>query len=177
MLTQPSSSMASPGQPTSISIVAVTGGAAKSITVGTRRTDTGPVYSPDARRLPIAPWPGRFESDRYRISLYDRASGKTARDEAWIVRPVRSNGRRMARRCGRRSDQLAKDLSSGCDDGQSQAIVSDHYNSGATYVPLRRKRHPSNRVCARFANGPSRNLRCESNGSDVNGSRTSTTSG
>jgi dipeptidyl aminopeptidase/acylaminoacyl peptidase len=59
-------------------VVPVRGGSAKSITSENKATDTGPVYSPDGKTIAYRSMarPG-FESDRYRIKLYERASGKT----------------------------------------------------------------------------------------------------
>jgi Tol biopolymer transport system component len=70
-------------------LVPVSGGPAKSITAGNKATDAGPVYSPDGSTIAYRSMsrPG-FESDRYRIKLYDRASGKTRTlTEAWDRSP------------------------------------------------------------------------------------------
>ncbi|MGE0760515.1 MAG: prolyl oligopeptidase family serine peptidase [Pirellulaceae bacterium] len=61
-----------------IYLVPVTGGPARSITAENRATDAGPSYSPDGRVLAYRAMarPG-FESDRFRIKLYDRVTRTT----------------------------------------------------------------------------------------------------
>jgi Tol biopolymer transport system component len=69
--------------------VPVTGGPAKTITAANKATDTGPVYSPDGKTIAYRAMarPG-FESDRLRVTLYDRATGKSRTlTEAWDRSP------------------------------------------------------------------------------------------
>jgi dipeptidyl aminopeptidase/acylaminoacyl peptidase len=58
-------------------IVPVTGGAAKNITADNPASDTSPLYSPDGRYIAYRAQqrPG-YESDRFRLMLYDRKSGE-----------------------------------------------------------------------------------------------------
>ena len=59
-------------------IVPVTGGTLKCITADNKAWDGSPCYSPDGRYIAyrLQTVPG-YESDRFRLSLYDRQSGKT----------------------------------------------------------------------------------------------------
>ncbi|MBI3463984.1 MAG: PD40 domain-containing protein, partial [Planctomycetes bacterium] len=61
-----------------IYLVPAVGGPARCITEGNKATDTGPVYSPDGSTIAYRAMarPG-FESDRHRIKLYYRKTGKT----------------------------------------------------------------------------------------------------
>ena len=58
-------------------IVPVAGGAAKNITADNPASDTSPLYSPDGRYIAYRAQqsPG-YESDRFRLMLYDRKTGK-----------------------------------------------------------------------------------------------------
>jgi dipeptidyl aminopeptidase/acylaminoacyl peptidase len=58
-------------------IVPVTGGPAKNITADNPASDTSPLYSPDGRYIAYRAQqrPG-YESDRFRLMLYDRKSGR-----------------------------------------------------------------------------------------------------
>jgi dipeptidyl aminopeptidase/acylaminoacyl peptidase len=58
-------------------IVPVTGGAAKNITADNPASDTSPLYSPDGRYIAYRAQqrPG-YESDRFRLMLYDRKTGE-----------------------------------------------------------------------------------------------------
>ena len=111
---------------------------AKSITANNKATDTGPVYSPDGKTIAYRAMarPG-FESDRYRIKLYDRASGKTQTlTESWDRSPGSlewSPGRQVARGDGSRR-RPPKDISHRC--GQRPA-------DGAGQGPLQQR----SRVC------------------------------
>ena len=70
-------------------LVPVRGGEAKCITVGNQATDTGPVYSPDGKTLAYRAMarPG-FESDRFRIKLFDRQTEETrSLAESWDRSP------------------------------------------------------------------------------------------
>jgi len=60
-------------------IVPVNGGAAKNITADNPASDSTPLYSPDGRYIAYRAQqrPG-YESDRFRLMLYDRKTGKTA---------------------------------------------------------------------------------------------------
>jgi dipeptidyl aminopeptidase/acylaminoacyl peptidase len=69
-------------------IVPVSGGAAKNITADNPASDTSPLYSPDGRYIAYRAQqrPG-YESDRFRLMLYDRKTGKrhnlTERFDVW----------------------------------------------------------------------------------------------
>ena len=58
-------------------IVPVSGGAAKNITADNPASDTSPLYSPDGRYIAYRAQqrPG-YESDRFRLTLYDRKTGQ-----------------------------------------------------------------------------------------------------
>ena len=58
-------------------VVPVTGGAAKNITADNPASDTSPLYSPDGHYIAYRAQqrPG-YESDRFRLMLYDRATGE-----------------------------------------------------------------------------------------------------
>jgi dipeptidyl aminopeptidase/acylaminoacyl peptidase len=70
-------------------ILSVTGGSAKNITADNPASDTSPLYSPDGRYLAYRAQqrPG-YESDRFRLMLYDRKSGEkrelTPDFEQWV---------------------------------------------------------------------------------------------
>ncbi len=70
-------------------IVPVTGGPAKNITADNPASDTSPLYSPDGRFIAYRAQqrPG-YESDRFRLMLYDRKTGEkknlTERLDAWV---------------------------------------------------------------------------------------------
>ena len=70
-------------------IVPVTGGQAKNITADNPASDTSPLYSPDGRYIAYRAQqrPG-YESDRFRLMLYDRKTGKkknlTEKLDSWV---------------------------------------------------------------------------------------------
>jgi len=70
-------------------IVPVTGGTAKNITADNPASDTSPLYSPDGRYIAYRAQqrPG-YESDRFRLMLYDRKTGEkknlTEKLDSWI---------------------------------------------------------------------------------------------
>jgi len=70
-------------------IVPVSGGAAKNITADNPASDTSPLYSPDGRYIAYRAQqrPG-YESDRFRLMLYDRKTGEkknlTESFDEWI---------------------------------------------------------------------------------------------
>ena len=70
-------------------IVPVSGGLAKNITADNPASDTSPLYSPDGRYIAYRAQqrPG-YESDRFRLMLYDRKTGEkknlTETVDAWI---------------------------------------------------------------------------------------------
>jgi dipeptidyl aminopeptidase/acylaminoacyl peptidase len=118
--------------------VAVAGGPAKSITASNKATDTGPVYSPDGTTIAYRAMarPG-FESDRYRIHLYDRKSGSTRTlTEAWDRSPGSvewsPDGKSLLVTASDAARQ--KIFKVDATTGRPQAIVNEHYNSGASYV-------------------------------------------
>jgi dipeptidyl aminopeptidase/acylaminoacyl peptidase len=118
-------------------LVAVSGGPAKVITGENKASDTGPVYSPDGRTIAYRAMarPG-FESDRYRIKLYDRASGQTRTlTEAWDRSPGSvqwsPDGKTLLVTAADSARQkiFRVDVAT----GQPREIVKDHYNSGVTF--------------------------------------------
>src|SRR5262245_868880 len=118
-------------------LVPASGGSAKCITSENKATDTSPVYSPDGKTIAYRAMarPG-FESDRYRIKLYDRASGKHstlteswerspsaiewAADNKWLLATAADNARQKIFRV-----EVA--------GGQPRELVKEHYNSGAGF--------------------------------------------
>jgi dipeptidyl aminopeptidase/acylaminoacyl peptidase len=70
-------------------IVPVTGGQAKNITADNPASDTSPLYSPDGKYIAYRAQkrPG-YESDRFRLMLYDRKTGEkkslTESFDAWV---------------------------------------------------------------------------------------------
>ncbi|MCU7491239.1 MAG: S9 family peptidase [Ignavibacteria bacterium] len=70
-------------------LVPVTGGEAKNITADNKSWDGNPIYSPDGRyiayRKQVIP---NYESDRFRIAVYDRQTGKskivTEKFDNWV---------------------------------------------------------------------------------------------
>jgi dipeptidyl aminopeptidase/acylaminoacyl peptidase len=70
-------------------IVPVTGGVAKNITADNPASDTSPLYSPDGRYIAYRAQqrPG-YESDRFRLMLYDRKTGEkknlTEKLDRWV---------------------------------------------------------------------------------------------
>jgi dipeptidyl aminopeptidase/acylaminoacyl peptidase len=70
-------------------IVAVTGGPAKNITADNPASDSSPLYSPDGRSIAYRAQqrPG-YESDRFRLMLYDRKTGEkknlTENFDRWV---------------------------------------------------------------------------------------------
>jgi dipeptidyl aminopeptidase/acylaminoacyl peptidase len=116
-------------------LVPAGGGTARCITSENKASDTSPVYSPDGKSIAYRAMarPG-FESDRYRIKLYDRASGKTqplaetwdrspsalewSPDGKWLLATAAENARQKIFRV---------DVAG----GQPREILKEHYNSGA----------------------------------------------
>ncbi len=70
-------------------IVPVSGGASKNITADNPASDTSPLYSPDGRYIAYRAQqrPG-YESDRFRLMLYDRKTGEkknlTEKLDSWV---------------------------------------------------------------------------------------------
>jgi len=81
-------------------IVPVTGGAAKNITADNPASDSSPLYSPDGRYIAYRAQqrPG-YESDRFRLMLYDRKTGEkknlTEEFDGWVGTYVWSPDSRM----------------------------------------------------------------------------------
>lgn len=121
-----------------IFLVQVSSGSSGCITTSNKATDTSPVYSPDGKTIAYRAMarPG-FESDRYCIKLYDRASGKTATiaeswdrspsalewspDSKWLLATVADNARQKIFRV---------DVGA----GQPKELIKEHYNSGASFA-------------------------------------------
>ncbi len=68
-------------------IVPVNGGAAKNITADNPASDSTPLYSPDGKYIAYRAQqrPG-YESDRFRLMLYDRKTGEKNRAESFLAR-------------------------------------------------------------------------------------------
>lgn len=118
--------------------VAITGGPSKSITAANKATDTSPIYSPDGKTIAYRAMarPG-FESDRLRVTLYDRASGNTRTlTESWDRSPGSlewsPDGKWLLAAAGEaaREKLFRIDATSGA----AKAIVNDHYNAGMAFV-------------------------------------------
>jgi dipeptidyl aminopeptidase/acylaminoacyl peptidase len=126
--------------------VAINGGASKLITAANKATDTGPVYSPDGKSIAYRAMarPG-FESDRYRVTLYDRTSGKSnALTEAWDRSPSSldwsPDGKTLLAAAGESAREKIFQIDAA--NGEAKAIVSDHYNTGALYFQADRNAKP-----------------------------------
>ncbi len=70
-------------------IVPVTGGEAKNITSSNKASDSGPQYSPDGTEIAyLAQARPGYESDRFRLTIYERATGKinnlTEKFDGWV---------------------------------------------------------------------------------------------
>lgn len=109
---------------------------AKCITTDNKATDTSPVYSPDIKSTTIAyramARPG-FESDRYRIKLYDRATGQTKTlAESWDRSPGSlewsPDGKSLLATAADAARQKIFKIDAAT--GQVQELVKDHYNVG-----------------------------------------------
>jgi dipeptidyl aminopeptidase/acylaminoacyl peptidase len=119
--------------------VAISGGQAKSITPANKATDTGPLYSPDGKTIAYRAMarPG-FESDRYRLTLYHRASGKSKTlTESWDRSPSSldwsPDGKYLLAAAGESAREKIFQIDAAT--GEAKAIVGDHYNTGALYCP------------------------------------------
>ncbi len=119
--------------------VPITGGPAKSITAANKATDTGPVYSPDGKTIAYRAMarPG-FESDRLRVTLYDRATGQSRTlTEAWDRSPGSlewfPDGKSLLAAAGEAAREKLFRIDT--TTGEAKAIVNDHYNGGASFVP------------------------------------------
>lgn len=118
--------------------VAVTGVPAKCITAANKATDTSPVYSPDGKTIAYRAMarPG-FESDRLRVALYDRGSGKIRTlTEAWDRSPGSlewtPDSKTLLATVGEAA--RVKIFQIDAQTGQPQVLVNDHYCTGATYA-------------------------------------------
>jgi dipeptidyl aminopeptidase/acylaminoacyl peptidase len=121
-----------------IYLVPVTGGEAKCITAANKATDTGPVYSPDGETIAYRAMarPG-FESDRFRIKLYDRKTGKTRTlTEEWDRSPGSIAWSRDAKTLFVAAQELAREKIFAVDasSGKARVLVADHYNTGPAVV-------------------------------------------
>src|SRR5690349_14694652 len=72
-----------------IFLVPIAGGPAKNITVANKASDATPLYSPDGRYIAyLAQFRPGYESDRFRLLLYERATGKitnlTENFDRWV---------------------------------------------------------------------------------------------
>lgn len=115
-------------------LVPVSGGPARAITATNKATDIGPVYSPDGSTIAYRAMvrPG-FESDRFRIKLYEKASGRTRTlTESWDRSPGSiawsSDGKTLLVTAAESARQ--KIFAVNAATGQPQELVGEHYNSG-----------------------------------------------
>lgn len=118
--------------------VSLVGGTAKAISAENKATDTGPVYSPDGTTIAYRAMarPG-FESDRLRIVLFDRASGKSRTlTEAWDRSPGSlawsPDGKSLLAIAAESARQ--KIFKIDVATGAAQAIVGEHYNAGVAFA-------------------------------------------
>jgi dipeptidyl aminopeptidase/acylaminoacyl peptidase len=70
-------------------LVPVTGGEARNITAANKASDSGPQYSPDGTEIAyLAQVRPGYESDRFRLMIYERATGKihnlTEKFDGWV---------------------------------------------------------------------------------------------
>jgi dipeptidyl aminopeptidase/acylaminoacyl peptidase len=124
-----------------IFLAPATGGAARSITAANKATDVGPIYSPDGSTIAYRSMarPG-FESDRYRIKLYDRKSGQTRTlTEAWDRSPGSLEWLADSKTLIVTAADAARQKIFGVDvaSGQPKELVKDHYNSGVAVASVR----------------------------------------
>lgn len=117
-------------------VVPVAGGDARAITAENKATDAGPVYSPNGASIAYRSMarPG-FESDRFRIKLYDRMSGKTRTlTESWDRSPGSiewsPDGKTLLviAADGARQKIYGVNVAT----GQPHELVKEHYNAGVT---------------------------------------------
>jgi dipeptidyl aminopeptidase/acylaminoacyl peptidase len=114
--------------------VPITGGPAHCITPDNKAIDTQPVYSPDGTTIAYLAMsrPG-FESDRRRIKLYDRMSGKTRTlTESWDRSPSSLAWSRDCKTLFVTAEETARQKIFAVDvaSGQPHELVGEHYNSG-----------------------------------------------
>jgi len=121
-----------------IFLVPVSGDRSRPITAENKATDTGPAYSPDGRTIAFrAMVRAGFESDRYRIRLFDRASGKMRTlTEAWDRSPGSlewsADGKTLLATASDAARQKVFRIDAAT--GEAREIVKDHYNSGVAAV-------------------------------------------
>ncbi len=120
-------------------IVPISGGPARVITADNKATDAGPAYSPDGTTIAYRAMarPG-FESDRYRLKLFDRGSGKTRTlTESWDRSPETiewlPDGKSLLVTATEAARQKVFRID--VQSGEPQAVVDDHYNSGVAVIP------------------------------------------
>ncbi|MBI3963258.1 MAG: S9 family peptidase [Deinococcus sp.] len=117
-----------------IYLVSVTGGPERCITQDNKATDRQPVYSPDGRSIAyLAQARLGFESDRLRLKLYERQTGKTRTlTEAWdrsassLAWSADSQTLLVTAEEAARQKIFAVDAAS----GRVRELISEHYNSG-----------------------------------------------
>ena len=124
-----------------IYVVSVAGGTPKELTAANKATDAAPIYSPDGSTIAYRSMvrPG-FESDRFRIKLYDRGSRKTRTlTESWDRSPGSlawtpdSKTLLVTAAEGARQKIFAIPIAA----GTPQPIVAEHYNTGVAVLPAR----------------------------------------
>jgi dipeptidyl aminopeptidase/acylaminoacyl peptidase len=114
-------------------LVSSSGGTARCITAENKATDTQPAYSPRGNTIAYLAMtrPG-FESDRFRIRLYDRKSGKTRTlTEAWDRSPSSIAWSIDSRTLFVTASDAAREKIFGVDveTGKPRELVSEHHNS------------------------------------------------
>lgn len=117
-----------------IYLVPVTGGEARCITQANKATDTRPAYSPDGKSIAYLAMarPG-FESDRYRIQLYDRATGQIrSLTEHWDRSPTSLAWSSDCKTLFVTAEETARVKIFAVDvaSGHLREVVGEHANSG-----------------------------------------------
>ena len=124
-----------------IYVVSVAGGTPQELTAANKATDAAPIYSPDGSTIAYRSMvrPG-FESDRFRIKLYDRGSRKTRTlTESWDRSPSSlawtpdSKTLLVTAAEGARQKIFVIPIAA----GTPQPIVAEHYNTGVAVIPAR----------------------------------------
>jgi dipeptidyl aminopeptidase/acylaminoacyl peptidase len=107
-------------------IVSVNGGAAKNITADNPASDSTPLYSPDGKYIAYRAQqrPG-YESDRFRLMLYDRKTGEKKNlhaGESWIYQRM-LDGTTWKRNPGYHKDSDVLELVKGFNDDLAVSTV------------------------------------------------------
>jgi dipeptidyl aminopeptidase/acylaminoacyl peptidase len=121
-----------------IFVVPIAGGAARCITESNKATDTGPVYSPDGKSIAFRAMarPG-FEADRFRVTLFDRATGKSRTlTEAWDRSPGSLAWSVDGKTLFAGVEEAAREKIFAIDvaTGRVREVVANHHNTGVGVV-------------------------------------------